>query len=743
MNYLPTNKCLRELRLSLTSEQHVNILPDQHRQQLLQFRSNVSYVIQNRTTVKECCKYFFLTWETLTSLLPNHPYYLPPLYTKDLNDSLESSLKELLLREVQEKFGSDINIGHIVLGGVEGAGKTTFLRALAFAIAILLDRMIPITHDFSTQIVTPSEVLKTVYPIWNSDSDEDSDPLLMFQKTGHDVALLFDEFQDLFLHSQHPFFLTGLKGTQQMHYYSRTYGTYGIIGGSTFDMRSLMFRNKTHPMKDIWCGYGYPDFNGTLYQFHQIPALRTSEDLKEYIQKRYPKWNLSSADISQLLFHTGGIGRWIHDCWKETVYSIEPDNNGDYSFLSLQQLKRTTGYRKISPEAFIETEDERKLIVYLSEFAAPIYHEDTKQLESCGGIDRTFLLEGLRNAGVESPTSVLYNAQAYSVIYVDNAESNVQFARPVDFDYFCHKLPPPKHQMLLLTAIHLMVKGIETPDKTNLCTDVNAGSALEEFVRPRVFQTVGENDAVIYDKEKIILINSEGKLCVKATDGSNNQVVNEEILLQLHHKHVSWSKEHGLDGLCLNITQQQQRKNNKQVWIVTIDAWQCKGGRFDVEIGGGNGSFETAVNNYKKKFHLKDVRDTQITEIVLKAQVGMVMVAKALLSSIPNLSIQPGKLVITTTKKLSLSCIETLDNWQSSEGINIQQEILEHFEIRGKQMRSKFAVKVVSGCKWVVESIPSQDNQIRQLADKLLGTTNDVDADAVKFVHRKDSCNVC
>jgi hypothetical protein len=206
-----------------------------------------------------------------------------------------------------------------------------------------------------------------------------------------------------------------------------------------------------------------------------------------------------------------------------------------------------------------------------------------------------------------------------------------------------------------------MVNGIETPGRNNLCTDVNAGSALEEFVRPRIFQTVRINDKAIFDKNSVIFIHSDGKLYIKARDGSNNhQVVNGENMLQLHHKHVSWSKEHGLDGLCLNVEQQKKKnKNSKRKWVVTIEAWQCNGGRLDVEIGDGKGSFFTALTNYKKKYQLQDVNDKQITEIVFKAQVGMVTIAKALLSSIPNLSIQPRQLVITTTKKLScksLSC---------------------------------------------------------------------------------------
>jgi hypothetical protein len=175
-----------------------------------------------------------------------------------------------------------------------------------------------------------------------------------------------------------------------------------------------------------------------LYRFYQVPALRATQNLESYIKKRYPKWRLSSLNVSQLLYHTGGIGRWINDCWTETEYTIKPDNNGEYSFLLLEQLRKCTTYRKISPEHFIETEDERKLIVLLSEFTAPIFHQHINQRVSCGGMDRSFLLGKLSTAGVKSPTSVIYNAQAYGVIYVDNVTSMVQFALPLFHYQFLH-----------------------------------------------------------------------------------------------------------------------------------------------------------------------------------------------------------------------------------------------------------------------------------------------------------------
>lgn len=725
-HYLPSNTNLHQLREVLIKADNImvdanGLLPATIFEELQSYRQEVHDVIQRNGSALPAYSYFFKTWQKLSELMPNHTYYVPPLYvSSELREILCCAIRELIMRESRQKVGCDINIGHLVLGGVEGAGKTTILRAICFACAVLLKRMLPITHDFTDKHSQPSQILKEAFSVYfpelPSHNNSYSDPIDWFQAVEHDVVLLLDEFQQLFLHPEHPNFLLGIAATNETHKYSRRYGTYGIIGGSTHDMKTLMFRNSIDSTADFWRRYGYPDFNGTLYRFHKVPAIRTVEELTDYIQRRYPNWILTSSEVAQLLYYTGGIGRWVHDCWKVTIHVIEPNENHEYTFLSISRLENCMDYRKVLPEQFVEDQERRQLVVYLSQFGPPTFHPTTSELQSCGGVSKILLFAALSEMGVKSPTTVLEDAQACSVVYVNDIQSIVQFARPVDYIYYHTKLPPSLHRVLLLTAIHLMVHGIEAENDDSL-TNVNAGGALEEFVRPCVFQSTCINDEAIFDPTSRLVIGSDGKLCIYSLHDSTTQVIDEQMLLSLHNKHISWSKEHGIDGISLFCTE------NKGKITVVIDAWQCKGGRYDVEIGGGNGSFATALENYKKKHRLQDVRDKQLTEIVFKAQVGIVMIAKAVLASIPTCDVYPRKLVITTTKQLSSSGKQTLHNWDVCNGIVIENYILEHYQITPrlrKQLRTKCEVQVVCGCGWVIESISTKETELRQLARKLL-----------------------
>lgn len=169
-----------------------------------------------------------------------------------------------------------------------------------------------------------------------------------------------------------------------------------------------------------------------------------------------------------------------------------------------------------------------------------------------------------------------------------------------------------------------------------------------------------------------------------------------ESLRSLNLKHITWHKEHGLDGICF------EEDTNDSSW--NVDVWQCKGGRWDVEIGGGNNSMTTAVDNYKKKYQLKDVGDKQITEIVLKAQVGICLLVRALRIAIPSVIVKLRRLLISTTKQFSKSCIQTLNSWSKMGGVTIEKDVLDYFVMNSTSncdsaLKSKFAVSIVSGCE--------------------------------------------
>jgi hypothetical protein len=49
------------------------------------------------------------------------------------------------------------------------------------------------------------------------------------------------------------------------------------------------------------------------------------------------------------------------------------------------------------------------------------------------------------------------------------------------------------HKMLLLSAVHLLVCGVVDASSGDF-TDVNAGNALEKFVREKVYETAEINE---------------------------------------------------------------------------------------------------------------------------------------------------------------------------------------------------------------------------------------------------------
>lgn len=132
----------------------------------------------------------------------------------------------------------------------------------------------------------------------------------------------------------------------------------------------------------------------------------------------------------------------------------------------------------------------------------------------------------------------------------------------------------------------------------------------------------------------------------------------------------------------------------------------------------------SALERYKKNYRFQDVGDKQITEIVLKAEVGICMLARALYAALPVIEVKPRKLVITTTKMCSESCIKTLSNWAGMSGVVIENETLTHFNITNKTLRTSLKnraqVSVVSGIDWKGNSIPETESSLKSVARSFL-----------------------
>jgi hypothetical protein len=723
--YLPSIFQLFQLREKVinSEEEHEVQLS-----QLLILRKNVAtcLLLQNGKPLSSAEPFFFDAWKIFSTFPPGDDCYLPPLYKSNhLNSILKAGVKCLLEREVGRINGCDNNVGHLVLGGVKGAGKTTLMRALALGAAALLQKMIPISHDY-LKFKKPEELIWESLLIYCSvQPDSEVDPLDVLSDHSREAFLLLDEFQHNFRFDADTALLDGKDAAVTFHRYSRTYGTYGIIGGSSVDMHSLMFKQGRGEATDYWRQRGYPDFNGTLYELYTVPALRTAESLKDYIQVRYPLWELAEKELSLLLAYTGGIGRWVNKVWDCCCYDQERLGVGDgrYRLCDEEHLRQCTSYRKMKYGELLDNADNRELIAYLLLVAQP-GKDPHGNIINCGGVERALLLQELKRVGISSPSEVVRAAEALSIIYID-MDSRVQFSLPVDAVIYRNEMPHSVHRLLLLSAVHLMVCGICNDDSGDV-TDVNARNALEELVRENVYKTACINEHALFDSGSILTI-KDGVLClIKSTNELAVVPLTIELLVLLNLKHISWKKEHGLDGICF-----EKDDAHANSWY--LDAWQCKGGRWDVEIGGGNNSMRTALNNYKKKYQLKDVGDKQITEIVLKAQVGICLIVESLRRAIPGVIVKPRRLVVTTTKQCGGSCVQTVNSWQKAGGVVMEKDVLKHFGLNSrsnsdKALKSKFELRIESGCSWVVNSI--SESALRAVAKHLL-VSSDTTSNAV------------
>jgi hypothetical protein len=426
--YLPSTLQLFQLRNTVINSDE----NDEICSQLLTLRNNVARQCHEKKRLAAAEQYFFEALDAFSKLPLDHEFYLPPLYKSDhLHSILQSGIKSLLLREVGEIKGCDNNVGHLVLGGVEGAGRTTLMRALALGAAALLQKMIPICHDY-LDFKTPEEVIREALSIHHSrELADQEEPLDVLNLLNHEAFLLLDEFQSNFRFQDDLVWEAGKNAAITFHRYSRTSGTFGVIGCSSIDMHLLMFKQGSGEDTDHWRKRGYPDFNGTLYELHTVPALRSVGELEAYIRVRYPLWGLIEEDeVSLLLAYTGGIGRLVHKVWKDCGHFQELTETDDrYPLCTEDRLRQCTSYRKISYDVFLEKPENCQLIAYLLLTAQP-ERGPSGYILNCGGVEKTLLLLALEMAGVRSPTAVVREAQALSVIYID-MNSYVQFSPPL------------------------------------------------------------------------------------------------------------------------------------------------------------------------------------------------------------------------------------------------------------------------------------------------------------------------
>lgn len=764
MASLPTTQELLELR------KHVALNSLEAGDDLIQVLADLRAQMREELSKPDCSadrvfNLFEDLWKCLAALPADHTWHSPPLFIcPSLVSLLRHIVTMLLIRESRRVCGSTENTGHTVLGGAEGTGKTTLLRAVCIAATVLLERMVPVTFTFSAgSPVLPSELVdeaSSAMQLPLGDAFHASTPLAhraleRLRQSNHDVLLILDEFQHVFLLPPRDGMASSADGSAlglriavaaQVETISRYGSSFGLIAGSSADMRTLMFRRGSRDKPDKWRAVGFPDFNGSLYQLYTVPALRSSADLSSFVQKRYPGWRLSDLDLAELLYYTGGIGRIIHSAFLLSSSTASVAVGIDHAREWLQHNAEASGSRRMRPsEAFDTLPLARGLLAAIVLRNAGAVDADTsvaRHALPCIGMPRIALLGVLRTL---SPKSVDAEGEVRELVdlsllyeHEDGGESFVQLARPCDAHVYkaCHV--PTRRQLYLLTAVHLMVCGIDGDDAAVTdahVTHTNAGGPLEELVRPTVSRLFPlKLSRTRFSVRSIAIV--AGKLCLweptpagsvagagvgaatPAGDGAWFPMT-RAAALAVEGQMLAWQRETGLDGVLL--VRENHDSASLERWL--MHGWQCKGGHRVVQVTGGmmSTSIKICVNSAGK---VKELDDTTSHGILVKAQVGMCQLLCAWHASMQAAAAPPqlvsASLTITTTKdaRLARASIERggetmrldaavarlrLSGLPASKAGNKWQQ-----EWVKQALDAQIAVKLFDGTQWLRECLPTE-----------------------------------
>ena len=649
---------------------------------------------------EELSREFRAVWAVLAQACPKSWLYVPPIYEDaTLQCVLTTAITQVCQRERGHMTGSTNNVGHVVFGGVEGTGKTTLLRAIVIAVAVLLRSMVPITHTFSEDdnATLPALLISRAAVALHGGAAVDLSggdtqgglalALGALRKGGHEVLLAVDEFQHVFALEPEATRRNRTVVASHVKTLSRSHGTYGIIAGSSADMRELMFRSGDIEEPDPWRRAGFPDFNASLYTLYEVPALRSVDSLRGFLTARYPAWEVDAQDVAELLYWTGGISRCINTAWENsgTPTAATPLRGVAVGLCALRTADGTDGTRRLLPSSVFDNPAARvavTAIVMQNEGAVAADTARDRHTLACIGMPRSMLLQVLRSMGVGSAETLLRRLVDNSVLYA--AADQVQLARPCDAHVYFNSGVPVRWHLLLLTAVEMMVRGIplggdEEDDgggapaaaggsggsATEAVTHVNAGNALERLVRGRVAQLmhVGAGAGSLRsDGWRVEVVH--GVLCVCVPSSTVWQRLTPDLLEHggIAGQLMQWRRETGLDGLLLLRKPGPSGASVRHVPTWLLHGWQCKGGQFFVSVTGG--ALATSINVYVASKTVRDLDTRSSHGILVKAQVGMcklLLAWRAAMEAAEPIErnrplLVPASLLITTTKDARLAC---------------------------------------------------------------------------------------
>lgn len=638
-------------------------------------------------------------WAALGSLVPVHPLYVPPIYDESpaLTQLLHHIATSVRRCEVRHGLGGT---GHVALGGVEGAGKSTLVKAVSIAVAACCPTYFFAYIDYSAEgikgecvapwrllaellarhrarnfsrrfgaMISHEGVLGNLHPAVIVVRDEvgwtmsdmagalaRADPPLV-------IGYIADEAQKLLLPhaattSPEVLALAAIADFGKTHPRAMI-----IVTGSSINIRGVLFR---HSRGGLYPQYA--DFNGGLCADFSVAALRTVPELRRYLQRRYRDLEKVNDDdyVCRLLHLTGGIGRFVH----EAITSDLPGDRharleeamGDADFAALVHFIRAAkpidGALETAIAAWKSGDDGKHL--------AP---EDVS-------IDFSAVAEAMRSR-LPPGTALDRLVMAWvdrSLLYCEVPARTVQLARPADARVLFADAVS-RHDQDRMVAVAAMLYG-----------DIrsNAGAPLEDLLLPRIHRLMPAAGA---SELGMLRIADEGKLQVRGAEGVWADLAPGEVTA-LTRKTWRWHCEQGVDGLQFEIP-----PDASGVTVITIHAWQCKGGDATLELGAGE------LSTYRRE-GAKASYDYAASALA-RAERGLLEVATAALTTFPSATVALGQLLLTVTRKATLTLTASP---LVTAPISIPDEVVVRYvttDVLPRLSVRRYSVKFMHGTAWI------------------------------------------
>jgi len=393
---------------------------------------------------------------------------MTPLY---INDALATTLSRILNRIcAQERGGRVTGTTHAVLSGVDGAGKSTIMRAVVLAAAVLLDRVLPVTHNFSVS-APPRSVVALLAAAYRNAEPRDAAAaaadatavdaadtythegltcvMAALVRQNHKVLLALDEFQDVFTAPGGVADPCCVAVASHVEALSHKFSTYVMLSGSA-DKRSVLFSTGTLAAPDRWRSMGFPGMRSSVFLTHTVPAQRTAAAVRAFLGTCYPDWHLDDTDAAELLYWTGGVARAL--CTAST-------NMGAHAGVTVHGVAAAVEVYKMAARSPPAMSDAARLVI--DAIAACNYAVVTddaareRHALPCIGMPCGMMLAILSCFGVADGQLEILQLADRGVLYFSSED--VQLTRSCDVHMYSSVRA---HHMVLMANVYLMVHGI-------------------------------------------------------------------------------------------------------------------------------------------------------------------------------------------------------------------------------------------------------------------------------------------